>query len=172
MRTRTLWLLSVLATALVVVVTVLVTPDDDGTPTEGPTERPTPLAAGSPTSRAVALLRAWDRRRARAWARDDAAALRALYVRGSRTGRRDLAMLGAYHRRGLRVTTMQRQVLAVEVRANAPREVRLLVTDRLVEGRVTTEDRQVVLPRSRPAVHRIVMRLSPTGWRVAEVYDA
>ncbi len=117
------------------------------------------------------MLRAWDRRRAQAWAQDDAAALRALYVRGSRTGGRDVAMLGAYHRRGLRVTTMQRQVLGVEVRAVRARTLSLLVTDRLVEGRVAGRGERLVLPRSRPATHRLVLRRTTTGWRVAEVYD-
>jgi hypothetical protein len=81
-------------------------------------------------------------------------------------------MLAAYHRRGLRVTTMQRQVLAVRVRVSTSSVLSLVVTDRLAEGRVTRGDRQVVLPRSRPARHRIVLRRGPAGWRVAEVYDA
>jgi hypothetical protein len=167
MRTRTLWLLSVLATAVVVAVTVLVTPDH--------VERPVAATAGpavSPTTRALAVLRAWDRRRAVAWAHDDPAALRALYIAGSQTGRRDVAMLRAYHRRALRVTTMQRQVLAVHVRVHVPRAMTLLVTDRLVEGRVTGRGERLVLPRSRPATHRLVLRRTTTGWRVVEVYDA
>ena len=160
-------MLSVLATAVVVAVTVLLAPDDS--------ERPAAATAGpaaSPTTRAVAVLRAWDRRRAVAWAHDDAAELRALYVGGSQTGRRDVAMLAAYHRRGLRVTTMHRQVLAVDVRASGSRAMTLLVTDRLVEGRVTGRGERLVLPRSRPATHRLVLRRTTTGWRVAEVYDA
>ena len=36
---------------------------------------------------ALAVLRAWDERRAAAWARGDPAALSELYVAGSRTGR-------------------------------------------------------------------------------------
>jgi hypothetical protein len=81
-------------------------------------------------------------------------------------------MLAAYHRRGLRVTTMQRQVLAVRIRVSTPRVLSLVVTDRLAEGRATGGDGQVVLPRSRPAAHRIELRRGPAGWRVAEVYDA
>jgi hypothetical protein len=117
------------------------------------------------------VLRAWDRHRAAAWAHDDAAALRGLYVAGSRTGRRDVAMLAAYHRRGLRVTTMRRQVLEVGVGANRRRRMTLRVTDRLVEARVTGRGERLVLPRSRPATHRLVLRRTTTGWRVAEVYD-
>ena len=47
----------------------------------------------------------------------------------------------------------------------------LRVTDRLVEARVTGRGERLVLPRSRPATHRLVLRRTTTGWRVAEVYD-
>jgi hypothetical protein len=169
MRSRTLWLLSVLATAVVVGVALLVGSTRAEHPAAAP--RTAVVTAASPTTRAVAVLLSWDRRRAAAWARDDADALRSLYVGGSSTGRRDIAMLTAYHRRGLRVTTMLRQVLAVRVRTSEPRALSLLVTDRLVEGRVTGHGERLVLPRSRPATHRIVLRRAATGWRVAEVYD-
>jgi len=166
---RTLWLLSVLATAVVVAVTLLVTPHHVDHRSAVPPS--VVLTRASPTTRAVAVLQGWDRDRAAAWARDDADALEALYVRGSSTGHRDVAMLTAYDRRGLRVTTMQRQVLAVQVRTSDPRQLSLVVTDRLVEARVTGHGERVVLPRSRPATHRIVLRRGSTGWRVAEVYD-
>ncbi len=169
MRTRTLWLLSVLATSAVVAVTLVVGSTHAVRPTAAP---PTAVpSTTSPTGRAVATLRVWDRRRAAAWAADDAAALRALYVRGSSSGRRDLAMLSAYHRRGLRVTTMERQVLAVHVLRHGPRALSLLVTDRLAEGRVAGHGERVVLPRSRSATRRIVLRRGSAGWQVAEVYD-
>ena len=123
-----------------------------------------------PAARALAVLGDWDRRRAAAWAADDPSALRALYLPGSSTGRRDLEMLAAYHRRDLRVTTMQRQVLVVRVRPSRPRSLRLVVTDRLAEARVTGSRARVVLPRSRPATRTIVLRRGGTGWRVVEVY--
>jgi hypothetical protein len=169
MRTRTLWLLSVLTTAVVVAVALLMTPDHERA-SSGPSAAA--RTAASPTTRAVAVLQAWDRSRARAWAHDDRTALGALYTPGSSTGRRDVAMLTAYHVRGLRVTTMQRQVLAVRVRSSRPCALSLLVTDRLAEARVTDRGERVVLPRSRPATHRIVLRRGSTGWRVVEVYDA
>ena len=130
-----------------------------------------PTAAARPAARALTVLRAWDLRRATAWAEDDSSALRALYLPGSSTGRRDVAMLAAYHRRGLQVTTMRRQVLAVHVRDSAPRTLSLVVTDRLVEARVTGGGGRAVLPRSRPATRRIVLRHGRVGWRVDEVYD-
>jgi hypothetical protein len=134
---------------------------------------PEPAASVRPPSHAldvVDVLRTWDRRRARAWAAGDESALRALYLPGSRTGGRDVAMLAAYRSRGLRVTTMQRQVLAVRVRSRSARTLWLVVTDRLALARVTGRTR-AALPRSRPSVHRIVFRRTGGRWRVAEVYD-
>jgi hypothetical protein len=160
-------LLAVVVSATVVGVAVLVTAPRDVVRPQAESSTAVP-----PTVKALAVLRAWDRRRASAWADDDRAALRTLYVNGSRSGRHDVAMLAAYHRRGLRVKTMQRQVLAVRVRATAARLLSLVVTDRLAEARVTVHGRRVALPRSRPATRRIVLRRVGAGWRVAEVYDA
>ncbi len=50
----------------------------------------------------LAVLRQWDRRRARAWAQGDPEALATLYVPGSTAGERDLARLRRYVDRGLR----------------------------------------------------------------------
>ena len=59
-------------------------------------------------------------RRARAYARGDAAALRRLYVAGSRTGaRRRAPCCAAYVDRGLRVTGMRTQVLGVRRASSA-----------------------------------------------------
>jgi hypothetical protein len=170
MRVRTLMLLSVLVTVGVVAGAAVVA---------GPRDHVVRRVAGAgadltgparPATRALAVLRAWDRRRATAWAEDDTAALRALYLPGSTTGRRDVAMLAAYHRRGLQVTTMRRQVLAVQVRDSGTQSLSLVVTDRLVEARVTGGGVRAVLPRSRPATRRIVLRRAGQGWRVEEVY--
>lgn len=120
--------------------------------------------------RAVAVLAAWDRRRAAAWARDDRGALRSLYLPGSRAGRRDLAALTAYRVRGLRVRSMSRQVLAVRMRDRAPRVLRLVVTDRFAEGVVTGAGERLALPSSRPATRTVVLRRVSGAWKVAEVY--
>jgi hypothetical protein len=165
MRTRTLVMLSMVVTAAVVGLAVV---------SAGPShDVRRVVAAGDATprvSRAVAVLDAWDRRRAAAWAHGDAAALRSLYVPGSRAGRRDLAALAAYHRRGLRVRSMSRQVLAVRVRARTPGTLRLVVTDRLAEGLVTGAGERVALPSSRPATRSVVLRRVAETWKVAEVY--
>ena len=163
---RTLWLCSVLLTATLVAVAMLVAAPRTAERPETASPTPVPSTIGP-----VVVLQDWDRRRAAAWAADDTDALRALYVRGSSTGRHDLAMLSAYERRGLRVTTMQRQVLAVRVRTRTPGGLSLVVTDRLAEARATGHGETIVLPRSRPATRRIVLRRVATGWRVAEVYD-
>ena len=166
MRIRTLWLSSVVLTATLVAAEVLVAATRTAELPEGGAPTTVPSTPGP-----VAVLQEWDRRRAAAWADDDTAALRVLYVRGSSAGRHDLAMLAAYHRRGLRVTTMERQVLAVRVRRRTPRALSLVVTDRLAEARVTGQGETLALPRSRPATRRILLRRVATGWRVAEVYD-
>jgi len=176
MRTRTLMVLSVLATVGVIAGALLVvTPAAHvarrAAPASTTTARPTVRQTARPAARALDVLRAWDRRRAAAWAAGDPAALRALYVPGSRTGRRDLAMLAAYGQRGLRVTAMRRQVLALRVRWNGPAALTLVVTDRLAEARVAGGTR-AVLPRSRPSTRRIVLRHTSAGWCVGEVYDA
>ena len=67
---------------------------------------------------AVEVLRAWDVRRSGAWASGDPASLRSLYTDGSRSGRHDRALLAAYAGRGLRVTGLRTQVLAVAVRGS------------------------------------------------------
>src|SRR5262245_58817074 len=69
------------------------------------------VAASCVEKRAVRLLRAWDRRRARAYAHGDLAALEALYVPRSRTGAVDRAVLRGYVERGLKVTGMRSQVI-------------------------------------------------------------
>jgi hypothetical protein len=129
-----------------------------------------PAIAAPPAARALSVLRQWDRRRASAWADDDAVALRSLYLRGSKAGHRDLAMLAAYRRRGLRVSSMRRQVLAVHVRPSRRRLLSLVVTDRLVDGTVSGAGVRTALPESRPATRRIELRRVGRRWRVVEVY--
>ena len=160
-------MLSMLVTGAVVVGVVLAAP-----PRESGVRQPvTRPEAASATVRAVAVLHAWDRRRAAAWADDDTMALQAIYMPGSSAGRHDVTMLEAYGRRGFRVTRMQRQVMAVRVRAATSTALTLVVTDRLAEARVTRHGVTTVLPRSRPATRRIALRRVASGWRVAEVYD-
>jgi hypothetical protein len=174
MRTRTLVLLSLVVTAVVVGVAVV-----RGAPPRHDVRRVIPAAGAAPVARrAVEVLARWDGQRAAAWARDDAAGLRALYLPGSRAGRRDLAALAAYRRRGLRVRSMSRQVLAVRVAVRTPRTLRLVVTDRLVDGVVDGGVAGLVdgvgerwaLPSGRPTTRTVVLRRVGEEWRVAEVY--
>lgn len=118
--------------------------------------------------RAAAVLRAWDERRARAWAEGDAARLRGLYV--DRAGAADVRLLRRYAARGLRVEDLTTQLLAVEVIGRGPGRWRLRVTDRLAGGDVVGADVRLRLPSDR-ADTRVVrlVRGADGTWRVAEV---
>jgi hypothetical protein len=132
---------------------------------------PDPAAGAAVSSEAGAhgVLHAWDERRSAAWARGDVAGLRQLYVAGSRTGRVDVAMLRAYAARGLRVTGLRSQLLAVEVRSRTPARLSLRVTDRLVGGVVRGAGGPLALPRDLPTTHAVTMLHRRGGWRIASV---
>ena len=119
----------------------------------------------------VRVLRAWDARRSRAYARADGAALADLYVAGSRTGAADRAVLRGYRERGLRVTGMRTQVLAARVVGQSERRITMLVTDVLVDA-VAGDGRRGrwALPHDRPSTRRVVLVHERGGWRVAEAY--
>jgi len=139
----------------------------------GPEAGPRPAAASSDERDPLAALHAWDRRRARAWARGDVAGLRRLYVPGSRAGRRDLAMLAAWDRRGLRVHGMRMQVLAADVRARSSRRLVVVVTDRLADAVAVGPGTRVPLPRDAASTRTVVLR-RPDGmgqWRVSAVRE-
>ena len=129
-------------------------------------------ATAAPRRRVVALavLRAWDVRRAAAWAAGDEAALAALYTDGSAAGRRDRAMLGRYGARGLRVRGMRMQVLAGKVRSRTAGRIVLVVTDRLAHAVAVRRGTRVVLPRDRATRRTIVLRRVAGEWRVAQVW--
>lgn len=134
-----------------------------------------PVAAALP---AADVLRAWDGRRAEAFAAGDLAALRRLYVPGSRAGTADRALLRGYLDRGLRVEGMRVQVLALDVLAQRSGSLRLRVTDRLVGAVAVGESGRVALPRDEASTRVVVLRrvaatVRPDGapglWRVASV---
>ena len=132
-----------------------------------------PPARSTPTgveSDAVRLLRAWDHRRARAYARGDAAALAALYVAGSRTGAADVAVLRGYLGRDLRVSGMRTQLLAADVVERGGRRLTVLVTDVLTRAVATSGTRRWELPRDRPSTRRVVLVRVAGAWRVKEAY--
>jgi len=136
----------------------------------GDQETSRPVVAGD--GPALRVLHAWDERRAEAYARGSPGRLRDLYVAGSAAGAADVRLLGDYRSRGLRVTGMRTQVLAVAVLEQRPDRWRMRVTDRL-EGAVAVGagDRQV-LPRDTTSTRVLTLMRGGDGrWRVAAVAD-
>ncbi len=163
--------LSALLTAVLVAVGLVAAPPVTAPPATGaavPVSGPSSVPRHA-TQRALALLRRWDGLRAQAWAADDPAALRALYVGGSRAARDDLRLLGSYRARGLVVRRMLTQVLAVEVLRDTPAAIRVQVLDRVAGGEVTARDRTVTLRGTQPSVHTIDLRRVHGRWRVGAV---
>ncbi len=115
------------------------------------------------------MLRAWDGRRAAAWASGDAAAVRALYVDGSAAGRRDARTLASYAGRGLAVRGMRMQLLSAQVLLDRPRLVRLRVTDRLAGAVVVRDGVSTPLPADRASTRTLTLRLVDSGWRMVSV---
>jgi hypothetical protein len=130
---------------------------------------PAPRDVADGTARAV--LAGWDARRSRAWAAGDVAALRRLYVPGSRAGRGDVRMLRAYVARGLRVRGLGTQVLALRVVRESPRLLELVVTDRVTGGEAVGRGRPLALPADRPSTRRLVLRRMGGRWLLDEVRD-
>jgi hypothetical protein len=132
------------------------------------------VPAGRPSTRgrhaaALAVLRAWDGRRAAAWAEGDEAALAALYTDGSAAGGRDRSMLRRYVARGLRVRGLRMQVLAGSVRSRAAGRIVIVVTDRLAHAVAVGRGVRVELPRDRASRRTVVLRRLAGEWRVARV---
>ena len=125
------------------------------------------VAASGP----AVVLAEWDRRRAAAWAEGDVEALRELYVDGSRTGAADARLLRHYRTRGLAVTGLTTQVLALDVVERTPSRLVLVVTDRVVGGRAVGGGTPVALPADRASTRRVVLRRDGGRWRVVEARD-
>lgn len=174
-----------LVTATVVVLAVALRPDP--TPRTPPAAAPVaviaPRAAPDLTVvRAVsslAVLRDWDAARARAWRRGSVAGLQRLYLPGSRAGVRDASMLRRWIDRGLRVSGMRVQVLAVRLVRRTDRRLVLVTTDRLA-GAVAVDRhgrRRETLPQDLPSERRLefVRVGGPSGsggrWVLAAVYE-
>lgn len=137
-----------------------------------PSGSPRPAAAAQDIPAAV-VLRTWDHARARAFAEGDPAALRRLYVAGSRAGWADVRVLRGYLRRGLRVEGMRMQVLTLEVVEESPRRLRLRVTDRLADGVVVGQGGSLRLPRDGASTRLVeLVRASGGRWLVSSVREA
>ena len=143
-------------------------------------QRSAPSAAPSAPSSADAdadeggprgVLADWDARRSAAWAEGDVAALRELYVAGSRTGRADARMLAAYADRGLHVAGLATQVLALEVLDESAAELTVRVTDRIVGGVVTGAAGGTPLPRDRASTRTLTLRRVDGTWLMVSVRD-
>lgn len=121
----------------------------------------------------LAVLRDWDRARAAAWARGDTAALRRIYLGGSRVGAQDVAMLQRWVDRGLRVRRIAMQVLAVDLRVRTERRIVLDVTDRLADAVAVPSGGggETALPRDGLSTRRLVFRSTRAGWVLAAAYE-
>lgn len=140
---------------------------DGRTPATAPAAAVAPGAGGAgarPEVEALAVLRAWDRDRASAWAAGDVEALRGLYASGAEAGREDVAMLRRWRARGLRVEGMAMQVLAVDVRARSSGHLVLVVQDRLVGATAVGRGRRTALPRDEPTTRRLELRRVSGRW--------
>ncbi len=126
----------------------------------------TQAPAGPPP---VEVLRAWDARRAEAWARGDARLLSRLYTRDSVARRRDRAMLRAWTGRGLVVRGLQTQLLAVRELRRTPWTWTLQVTDRLAGGVAVGSGVRRPLPRDEATTRTIEFRRVGGRWLVAAV---
>lgn len=132
---------------------------------------PPPRRTTPPGDRPAEILAAWDRARARAWAEGEAGRLADLYTEGSSAGEADVSMLREWGDRGLRVTGLETQMLSLRVRAETRARLVLVVTDRVVGGRVVGAGPEVALPEDRPSTRTIVLRRVGGHWLVAEVLD-
>ena len=141
--------------------------------TSGDLRRPVAPASSVPSTPPgpTAVLAGWDERRAAAWASGDADALARLYVDGSRTGAADVRLLRHYRSRGLTVTGLATQVLALDVVDRTPSRLVLLVTDRVVGGQAVGGSVPVALPADRATTRRVVLRREDGDWRVVEARD-
>jgi hypothetical protein len=166
MRTRTLVWLAIVATVAPVWVAGVAM---GGGAARDPDATPVATVPVSPDGDALAVLRRWDRSRARAWAAGDPGALSRLYVRGSATGARDSRDLGEWVRRGLRVVGLHQQVMAVRVTDRDPGRFVMVVTERTVDGVAVGARRRTAVPASGWATHRVSLRLLHHRWRVADV---
>ena len=140
------------------------TPDAQAPPPPGPSTSP-PASVTDPAD----VLRAWDGRRARAYAAGDRAALRALYLPGSAAGSRDVDLLRRYTDRSLRVVGLQTQLLTVHVQRRAPGRLVLRVTDRVTGATAVSRGARIRLPASAPRARQVTLVRRDGRWVVAAV---
>jgi hypothetical protein len=145
-----------------------------GAPAGPPLVEPVETSAAKAPSRPapigpVEILRAWDARRAQAWARGDPRLLRALYTPGSVAGRHDLAMLRAWAARGLVVRQLRTQLLSVREVAHTPSSWTLMVTDRVAGGVAVGAGVRRPLPTDQATARTVLLRRVRGSWLVSAV---
>lgn len=117
------------------------------------------------------VLAGWDTDRAQAWRRGDPAALRDLYVPGSRAAVRDLELLRRWDRAGWRLRELRTEVQRLSVLGVSRRQVVLRVRDRVV-GVLAEDERTGRLRRWPPQqwqTRTLRLRRAETRWKVASV---
>jgi len=165
MRTRTLVLLAIVATVAPVWLGDVAL---GGGAARAPAATPVATVPVSSDLGGLAVLRRWDRLRARAWAVGDPDALARLYLHGSATGARDTRDLRRWVRRGLRVVGLRQQFAAARVTAHDPRRIVVVVTERAVDGIAVGAPRRIQVPAGAWATHRVSLRSTHGRWRVVE----
>ena len=139
-----------------------------GLPAAGRDDGDAPRPAAARDTAAVRVLRAWDARRAAAYASGSSRRLAGLYVAGSSAGTADVRVLRGYLGRGLRVRGLRMQLLTVSVVDRLDDRWRLAVTDRVAGGVAVGRGRRLALPRDRADTHVVtLMRAGDRRWRVA-----
>lgn len=133
-----------------------------------PQTSPTPRDA-SPGAEALAILHAWDERRAGAWAAGDVRALGELYTEASAAGHRDRAMLLRWVDRGLGVRDLLMQVIASRVRFHTSERIVLVVTDRLARAEAAGAGVRQVLPQDNASTWTVCLRRVSGEWRMESV---
>ncbi|MCX6395809.1 MAG: hypothetical protein NTV23_04940 [Propionibacteriales bacterium] len=129
----------------------------------------TATAGPEPGRDPLRVLHDWDAARASTWARDDPVALAGLYVPGSVAGARDVALLRRYQRRGIRLESMQMQVLSLRIVIRRQDRLRLVVVERFAGARAVTATGARQVPAGAPVRRMIDLRRPADRWLVAAV---
>ncbi len=118
------------------------------------------------------ILARLDGRRALAFSRANPHLLDRVYVPGSGLRACDARVIEAYARRDLRVVGLRMTILALRVEDQTASSAVLSVVDRIRQARaVDSSGRSRPLPHDRPTAHRLLVRRTPTGWRIAAISD-